>query len=181
VSSDLQAVLEVLEMIWAPGGEAVRAQQALGVRSLSEVSPALERGGYEVCYVDLPMKVSGFANVIEGKPHIGLNRAKSVPHLHYTVGHELGHHILHLDTSRKSRSLSLAGIGAAEFQAHQFATVWTFLLANDRERQEVMTQNPESLAIGAVMLLMTAGAILALLIAHVCSLLSRTLPPVPNN
>jgi hypothetical protein len=85
MNSSLEVMLEGLEMIWAPGAEAVKVQQALGVRSLADMTAALERAGYEVCCVDLPERVSGFAKVIEGKPHIVLNRAKSAEHLQYTI------------------------------------------------------------------------------------------------
>ncbi len=85
MNSSLEAVLQVLEMIWAPGAEAVRVRQALGVRSMADMSAALDRAGYEVCHVDLPDAVSGFAKVIEGQPVIVLNRAKSEPHLQFTA------------------------------------------------------------------------------------------------
>ena len=54
MNSSLEVMLEGLEMIWAPGAEAVKVQQALGVRSLADMPAALERAGYEVCSVDLP-------------------------------------------------------------------------------------------------------------------------------
>ena len=99
MNASLEAVLEILARIWAPGAEAVRVRQALGVRLLADLSSALERAGYEVCYVDLLDAVSGFAQVIEGKPLIALNRAKSEQHFQFTVLHELAHHILHLGAS----------------------------------------------------------------------------------
>jgi Zn-dependent peptidase ImmA (M78 family) len=179
VNSSLQAVLESLELIWAPGAEAAKVQQALGVRSLADMAAALERAGYEVCYVDLPERVSGFAKVIEGKPHIVLNRAKSAEHLRFTVSHELGHHVLHLDASRDPQT-GLPSEGIAEFQAHQFATLWVLLVANDKERQDVLNQNPEWLLVGATSLLMTAGVILIPLIAHLWSSLSGLPRPVAD-
>ena len=168
MNSSLQAVLEGLEMIWAPGAEAVKVQRALGVRSLADMPAALERAGYEVCNVDLPDRISGFAEVIEGKPHIVLNRAKSAEHLQFTVWHELGHHVLHLDAPRDPQS-GLPSAGIAEFQAHQFATLCILLLANERERQDVLNQNPEWLLVGFTSLLMTAGVIVIPLIAHLWS------------
>jgi Zn-dependent peptidase ImmA (M78 family) len=174
MNSSLQAVLEGLDMIWAPGAEAMKVQQALGVRSLADVPAALERAGYEVCYVDLPERVSGFAKVIEGKPYIVLNRAKPKEHLQFTVSHELGHHVLHLDASPDSQP-GLPSEGLAEFQAHQFATLWILFLANEKEREEVLSQNPELLLVGVISLLMTAGVILIPLIVYLWSSL-RGLP-----
>ena len=172
MNASLEAVLEVLGMIWAPGAEAVRVRQALGVRLLADMSAALERAGYEVCYVDLPDAVSGFAQVIEGKPLIALNRAKSEPHLQFTVLHELAHHILHLGASPGAQP-ELSSEGIAEFQAHQFAALWILSLANDQEREEVLTQNPELLLVAAASLLITAGVILIPLLAHLWSSLGR--------
>jgi len=168
VSSSIHAVLEILELVWAPGAEAVKVQQSWGVRSLADLPAAVERAGYEVSYVDLPDRVSGFAQVIEGKPHIVLNRAKSAEHLQYTVPHELGHHVLHLDGSRDPQS-RLPSADLMEFQAHQFATLWILLLANEKEREDVLRQNPEWLLVGFISLLMTAGAIAIPLIAHLLS------------
>ena len=115
-----------------------KARQALGVQSLADVAPALERAGYEICRVDLPQKVSGFATLVEGQPYIALNRTKSAEHLQYTVGHELGHHVLHLGTSRNPKT-GLLSEGLTDFR-HIFATLWILLLANDKERQEVLDQ-----------------------------------------
>jgi Zn-dependent peptidase ImmA (M78 family) len=167
-------------MIWAPGAEAVRLQQSMDVRSLADTSAAVERAGYRICYVDLPKKVSGLATVIEGQPYIVLNRAKSVAHLQFTVPHELAHHILHLDASRDPGPLGAPSKGTAEFQAHQFAAMWIFLLGTDEERQNVLNQNPESLVIVGLCLLMTAGVILVPLIAHLWSYLRRTNLPEPE-
>lgn len=171
MNPSLEVMLEGLEMIWAPGTEAVKVQQALGVRSRLDMTAALERAGYEVRYVDLPERVSGFAKVIEGKPHIVLNRAKSEGHLQYTIPHELGHHVLHLDDSREIQLRVLSG-DLMEFQAHQFATLWVLLLANEKEREDVLRQNPEWLMVGFISLLMTAGAIVVPLVAHLLSSLN---------
>jgi Zn-dependent peptidase ImmA (M78 family) len=177
MNSSLEVMLEGLEMIWAPGTEAVKVQQAWGVQSLADMPAALERARYEVCYVDLPDGVSGFAKVIEGKPHIVLNRAKSAEHLQFTVSHELGHHVLHLNASRDPQP-GLPSEGLAEFQAHQFATLWILLLANDKEYQDLLRQNPELLIVAATSLFMTAGVILAPLIVHLWSSLSGFPRPV---
>jgi hypothetical protein len=176
MNSSLEAMLEGLEMIWAPGAKAVKVQQALDVRFLADMTAALERAGYEVCCVDLPERVSGFAKVIEGKPHIVLNRAKSAEHLRYTMSHELGHHVLHLDDSRDAQT-RFPSADLMEFQAHQFATLWILYLANDKEREDVLSQNPEWLMIGFISLLMTAGAIVIPLIAHILLSLNGLVSP----
>ena len=176
MNSSLEVMLEGLQLIWAPGAEAAKVQQAWGMRSLADMPATLERAGYEVCYVDLPERVSGFAQVIEGKPHIVLNRAKSAEHLQYTMPHELGHHVLHLDESRDPQT-RLPSTDLMEFQAHQFATLWILYLANDKEREDVLSQNPEWLTVGFVSLLMTAGAIVIPLIAHILLSLNELLSP----
>jgi hypothetical protein len=176
MNSSLQVILESLELIWAPGTEAVKVQQAWGVQSLADMPAALERAGYEVCYVDLPDTVSGFAKVIEGQPHIVLNRAKSAERLQFTASHELGHHVLHLNASQDPQQ-GLPSDGLAEFQAHQFATLWILYLANDKEREDVLRQNPEWLTVGFLSLLMTAGAVAIPLIAHFLSSLNGLLSP----
>jgi Zn-dependent peptidase ImmA (M78 family) len=96
----------------------------MGVRSLDETTGALERAGYEVCPIDLPTKVSGFTQIIADRPHLVLNRAKSQQELDYTVPHELGHHILHLNPVSKSDGLGFPPIGDAELEADLFATFW---------------------------------------------------------
>jgi Zn-dependent peptidase ImmA (M78 family) len=94
--SGAEIVLKLLEVVWTPAMEARRTQDEFDVHSLEGTSRAAGRAGYEVCYADLPAKVSGFAMYIAGKPHIVVNRAKSREHQQYTFHHELGHHILHL-------------------------------------------------------------------------------------
>ena len=172
MNSNLEAVLEGLGMIWAPGVEAVRVRQALGVRLLADMSAALERAGYEVCYVDLPEAVSGFAKVIEGQRVIALNRTKSEPHLQFTVAHELAHHILHLGGSPGTPP-GFSSESLTEFQAHQFAALWIMSLANNQEREEVLNQNPEWLLVTAASLLLTVVVIVIPLLAHLWSSLVR--------
>lgn len=175
----LQAVMEGLGVIWAPGVEAIKVHQSLAVRSLADLSAAVQRAGYEVCWVDLPEKISGFATVIEEQPLIVLNRAKSAQHQQFTLVHELAHHVLHLGASQVPQ-LASSSEGTAEFQAHQFATWFLLLLANDKNREEVLNQNPEWFLIGAASLFMTAGVIAAALIAHLWSYLSLARPARPG-
>lgn len=171
--SGSDVVLELLKMIWAPAAEAVRVQKDLNVRSLGETSAAAERAGCEVCYADLPPKVSGFAEVIGGIPHIVINRAKSSEHQQYTVPHELGHFVLHLNPSRNPVQSVLSIEGMEEFQAHMFAAAWVMSLPNGKEREDVLRQNPELSVYLFMSLFMTGGILVFALSAYVLSHLFR--------
>jgi hypothetical protein len=142
---DSQMVLELLGLIWTPAIKAMLVRRDLKVRSLAEISGAAERAGYEVCYADLPANVSGYADLIEGKPHIVVNRTKSPEHQQYTLLHELGHHILHLNPAHTPGELVHGVDGMADFQADMFAVGWIMSCRVDgRKRQDVLNQNPES-------------------------------------
>lgn len=167
--STLEVVFECLTVIWSPAAEAVRLQQQLGVGSLEETATAAERGGCEVCFVDLPEKVSGFAAIIEGKPYIALNRHKSKNNLEYTLPHELGHQVLHLNPSGPQR-LELMGSGIEEFQAHLFATTWIIWLVNDKQRDEVLRANPESYVVTGMSVIFS---ILVVVIAFIFYVLGK--------
>lgn len=82
--SILEFTFQFVAKLWEPAAEAHKARTELGIRSLEETIGALERNGYEVCHVDLPEKVSGFAEVISDKRHIVLNRHKPPQNLEYT-------------------------------------------------------------------------------------------------
>lgn len=82
--SSWDIILQSLGPIWMPGAKALQLQRNLGVQSLEDTAAAARTMGCEVCYVDLPNGVSGFAQVIEDKPHIVLNRAESCENLLYT-------------------------------------------------------------------------------------------------
>jgi IrrE N-terminal-like domain len=142
--SSFGIVFECLAKIWEPGAEAYRTQKELGVGSLDETVPAIERAGYEVNYVDLPDKVSGFAEIIADKRHIILNRQKSPQNLQYTVPHELAHHILHLSPVPEPDSWESPGIEGKELQADLFAASWLMFLGNDERRNAVLLLNPHS-------------------------------------
>lgn len=174
--STTEMLLQGFDTIWSAAGEATKLQEELNVRSLEETATAAERAGCEVCYADLPEKVSGFAEIIEGKAHIVLNRAKSPLNLQYTLPHELGHCVLHLDASRDAGRPRLAPKGAAEFEAHLFAASWVTHSGNGQQSREVLAANPESLAtiLGAFML--TLALIVIAIIAWVCSKLFSTKP-----
>ena len=135
--------LQCLWKIWEPAGTALNVRHALGVRSLEDTTPALERAGYEIFYVDLPDQVSGFAEIIADKPHIVLNRAKSRQELEFTLPHELGHHTLHLNPVRDYGPHVSPDLGSAEFEADLFAMSWLVFLGKDKQRNLVLLGDPE--------------------------------------
>ncbi len=97
--------------------------------------------GYEVCYVDLPDKVSGFATVIAGEPLIVVNRTKPKHHTHYTVSHELGHHLLHLNPSRHFNPSGLSSTeDLHEYQVHMFASTWVWFASDRNEEREAVSK-----------------------------------------
>lgn len=167
--STTEMLLQGLGTIWSAGGEAIRFQEKLDVRSLEETAAAAERAGCEICYADLPEKVSGFAEVIEQKRHIVLNRAKSPENLAYTLPHELAHCVLHLGPSRDAFQPRSAHKGAEEFQAHLFAASWVIHSGNDQQSREVLAANPESLATILGGFILTMALVVIAIIAWVCS------------
>lgn len=173
--SGSEMVLKLLGVIWTPAVEAQRTQKEFNVRSLGETSAAAGRAGYEVCYADLPAKVSGFAMSIAGKPHIVVNRAKSREHQQYTVPHELGHHVLHLNPSRNPDQSIPSTDSVVEFQAHIFAAAWVMYVADDKERKDVLRQNPELSASLLVSVFMTGGILMVWLLAYLWSRLRTRL------
>jgi Zn-dependent peptidase ImmA (M78 family) len=171
--SRVDGVLDILGILWNPGVEAMRVQKEVKARSLEETIAVTERAGYEVCLVDLPEKISGFATMIAGKPHIVLNRAKSRHHMHYTVSHELGHHVLqHLNPSQYSNSSAFLPTEALqEYQAHMFASTWVWFTPDRNTDMEVMLrQNPESIVV-YLAIFGSLAVILFTALAHVASLL----------
>lgn len=176
----LDLFLQELGKIWSPAGEALKLQGMLNVNSLEGTAAAAERMGCEVCYADLPDKVSGFADIIEGKPHIVLSRAKSLQNLQYTLPHELGHCVLHLNPSQRTGQSGFAGIGMAEFQANLFATTWVNSLGNDRQRGEMLTQNRESSAAVVGCFILTLALAVFAILAWLCSKLFDAPRLVPS-
>ena len=175
--SGSEIVVEFLKLIWMPAGEALRVQKDLDVHSLNETPAAAERAGFEVSHVDLPPKVSGFATVIEGKPHIVVNRAKSQRHQQYTLSHELGHQVLHLNPpSTPVRSRFSSQKNMVEFEAHMFAATWIISVANETERDDLLKQNPEAGIVPFLAVCTTAVILVVALIVYVWSRL-RTQPP----
>jgi hypothetical protein len=165
-SSSLEILFQCLSKLWEPAGEAFHVQNELGILSLEETRPALECAGYEISHVDLPERVSGFAEIIADKPHIILNRQQSPQNLQYTVPHELGHHILHLSSAPKHDPLGFPGVGDKELEADLFATSWLMVLGNDKQRNEALPQNPESSRALVIYLLLTLVLVFATVMMH---------------
>jgi len=140
-----EMALDCLDRIWLPCGEAARLQATWNARSLEETTAAAEQVGCQVSYVDLPEKVSGFAQVIEGQTHIVLNRAKPRIDLEYTLPHELGHYVLHLSPSRNMEESEFQVSGTKEFEANLFAVTWIARRGTDLRQNEVLRQNEEAL------------------------------------
>jgi Zn-dependent peptidase ImmA (M78 family) len=176
--SNLDILLEGLGMIWHPGAEALKLRLDFNVRSLEDIPAAANRVGCEICYVDLPPKVSGFASVIASKPYIVVNRAKSPEHQQYTVAHELGHQVLHLNPAQDPNQIDLEIKDIAEFQAHMFASTLIFATTNDKEHEDVLKQNPESFIIPVLAIFVT---VVVLVIALLFYLRSRLFPAHPSN
>jgi Zn-dependent peptidase ImmA (M78 family) len=169
--------LVVLGMIWNPGVEALKLQRDFNVGSLEDISRAAGRVGCEICYVDLPPKVSGFAAVIAGTPHIVVNRAKSSQHQQYTLAHELGHQVLHVNPVQDPNQPGLQIKDMAEFQADMFASTLMFMTTNDKEREDVLAQNPESLTMPALAMVATVMFLVIALLFYICSRLFPAHPP----
>jgi hypothetical protein len=174
--SGIDGVLDILGILWNPGVEAMRVQKTLNVHTLEETIAAVEQAGYEVCYAELPDSVSGFAIVIAGKPHIVLNRAKPRHHMHYTVSHELGHHVLqHLNPAQSPNHSAFVPTEALqEYQAHMFAAMWVlFAPDSNQEKEAVERENPEQTMVVAVAIFGSLAVIVFTILAHVASLLFR--------
>jgi Zn-dependent peptidase ImmA (M78 family) len=175
--STFDIVLVGLGIIWNPGAEAIKLQRDFNVLSLADIPAAAGRVGCEICYVDLPPKVSGFATVIASKPHIVVNRAKSPQHQQYTLAHELGHQFLHLNPAPDPNQLGLPIKDIAEFQAHMFASTLMFVTTNDKEREDMVKQNPEAFIMPALAIFVTVVFVVIALLFYVCARLSqRQLP-----
>jgi Zn-dependent peptidase ImmA (M78 family) len=167
--SSFAFVVESLGVIWNPGMEGLKLQRDLDVQSVDDIPFAAERAGFEISYVDLPAKVSGFPLVVAGKPHIVVNRAKPSNHTKFTIAHELGHLVLHFNPSHDADQAGLITNSMAEFQANMFATMLIVSVTNEEERDEMLKQNPEFQSTAAISIFVTFATIFVSLIAWVCS------------
>lgn len=130
--SPWEMFLEGMQLLGSPAWEAAKLQSQRKAHTLEETVAAAERCGCVVEYADLPEKVSGFADTIEGQPYIVLNRAKPHIDLEYTLPHELGHHVLKVEVQ-----------GTEELGANLFAVAWITSSGNER-RDEVLQNNAEA-------------------------------------
>jgi hypothetical protein len=167
--SSFDIIVESLGVIWNPAMEALKLQQDLDVQSVDDIPLAAERAGYEISYVDLPAKVSGFPLVVAGKPHIAVNRAKPSKHSKFTIAHELGHHVLHINPPHDAIQAGLLTNGMAEFEANMFAATLVGRVTNHEEQAVMLTHNPEMRSTLAVSIFGTILAILIALIVWVSS------------
>jgi hypothetical protein len=167
--STFECLVQSVGEIWSPASEALRLRKDLNVQSLEATAAAAERAGCEVFYADLPEKVSGFADIIDGKAHIVLNRAKSRQNLEYTLPHEWAHCVLHLNHLRDPGQPRVPSLGIAELQADLFAATWVNWLGDDKQREEMLTGNREASAAVVTSLLLTLALVAIAIIAWVCS------------
>jgi len=165
---------ETLSLIWSPAVEAVRLQNDLSVVSLEETIAAAERAGCDVHFADLPDNISGFAGLIGNKPAVVVNRDKSIQHQQYTLLHELGHAVLHLNPANKSHDLVTISEDLADFQADMFAAAWIIHVSkDDQQKKEILKHNPEASFVMFGALVVTVGAVLVVLLLHLWSRVSR--------
>jgi Zn-dependent peptidase ImmA (M78 family) len=162
---------ESLGVIWKPAMEAIKLRLDHNIQAVEDIPFAAQRAGFQISYVDLPMKVSGFAQVIEGMPHIVVNRAKPSSHTKFTIAHELAHHQLHLNPSHYNDQAARPPGKETEFEANMFATMLVATTTSGEQQERMLAQNPEmrsSLAVSAF------GTIVAILIAVVLWICTRT-------
>lgn len=157
---------EHLGMIWNPAVEAMRLQLAVGVRSLADLSVVANQVECEIHSVDgLPSTVSGFADVLDGQRVIVVNRNKPLLHTGYTIAHEIGHHVLHLNPNRESALGSVMEDNFKEYEADLFATTLLGGIRDERERAEVQKQNGVSYLTACVPLIATIVLVVVAMIA----------------
>ena len=160
-------------IIMKPGMEAIKLRRDLNIQSVEDIPFAAERAGFEISYVDLPVKVSGFAEVFEGKPHIIVNRAKPPIHSKFTIAHELGHHHLHPNSLHDADQTGPLPSSATELEANMFATMLVATVTSGNKQEKMLAHNPEMRSALAVSVL---GIMLAIFIAPVIWVCSQRLP-----
>jgi Zn-dependent peptidase ImmA (M78 family) len=160
--SGFDFLTESLQRLWKPGMEAVKLQLNGDVRSLDDIPSAAEGAGCEISYVDLPEKISGFAQVIDGQPHIVVNRAKPSKHSEFTIAHELGHHVLHSNPLQDGDQANCLTASNVEFEANLFGAALVTAVSTEEERKEMVRHNPE---IQLTLAVSVFGMVLAILMA----------------
>jgi IrrE N-terminal-like domain len=168
-TSDFEYVLDQIARIWTPGAEAIRLKTEMNVRSLAETHAALAEAGYEVYAADLPVRVSGLAAMVNGRRYIVVNRYESRTQQQFTLAHELGHHVLHLNPSSAAELVGFAEGTDQEFQADQFASVWHMFGARPEEQAEVLRRNPRAGMVMSASLMATILVILVPILAYLCT------------
>ena len=164
--SNTPSLLESLAKTWIPAVMAFQLKENTAACSVEDSRAAAERAGCEVCYADLPSKVSGFAQVIAGKPYIVLNRQKSPQNLKYTLPHELGHHVLHLNAVRGRDELGFPAKDREELEADLFAAAWVLRTTNHKEREQVLQHNSEAVFVLMAWIMASLVGIAIALIVH---------------
>jgi Zn-dependent peptidase ImmA (M78 family) len=159
--------------ILKPGMEAITLQRELNIQSVEDIPSAVERAGCEISYVDFPTKVSGASQVIDGTPHIMVNRAKPSIHNAFTIGHELGHHHLHFNPSNDTDPTTQPPDGAKELEANMFGTMFVAPLTCGEQQEQLLAHNPEMRSTLAVSVFATLVAILMAVVIWFCSHLFR--------
>jgi Zn-dependent peptidase ImmA (M78 family) len=170
--SGFDFLVESLGRICMPGMEAIKLRSNCDIRSLDDIPRAAEGAGCEISYVDLPEKISGFAQVIDGQPHIVVNRAKPSKHSEFTIAHELGHYVLHSNLSQDGHASCLTASNV-EFEANLFGATLVTAVTTEEERKDMVRHNPEIHLTLAVSVFGMVLAILMALAIWICSL-SRT-------
>ena len=173
--SAIGPLVKELTKILAPIVEAIRLRQELNVRSLEDTCNAVEGAGYEIYRADLPSTVRGFAKIVDGQPYIVTNRCDCCDQYRYTVSHELGHYILHVNPSPAIAELGLTDESEEkqELHADRFAATWFMQTANPEQRERFFKENPK--AQSALNDAIMAGGLTVLALVFVY-FLSRTLP-----
>jgi len=160
--SGFDFLVESLGRICMPGMEAIKLRSNCDIRSLDDIPRAAEGAGCEISYVDLPEKISGFAQVIDGQPHIAVNRAKPSKHSKFTIVHEWGHHVLHFNPSQGRDQANCLTASDADFEANLFGATLVTAVTTQEEREEMVRHNPE---IRSTLAVSVFGMVLAILMA----------------
>ncbi len=165
---------ESLGIIWKPGMAAIQLRMNHNIRVVEDIPIAAQKVGCQISYVALPPKVSGFAQVIEGTPHIVVNRTKSSSHTTFTIAHELAHHQLHLSASPNSEQTVQSTNPTTEFEANAFATMLVATTTSGEQQEQMLAHNPEMQSSAVVALFATFVAILMAVVVWFCSRLFCT-------
>jgi hypothetical protein len=159
---------ESLGIIWKPGTAAIQLRMNHNIRAVEDIPIAAQKVGCQISYVALPTKVSGFAQVIEGTPHIVVNQTKSSSHTMFTIAHELGHCQLHLPTSPNSEQTVQSSNPTTEFQANVFATILVATTTSGEQQERILAHNPEMQSSVVIASFATFVAILMAVVIWFC-------------